>query len=75
MKCDTKTMLKICAVALALLGLGILLFPQLRSSLILLVPFALLAICLAMCPLMMFFGMGGMKHDRVDKVPEKDTTP
>ena len=71
MKCDTKTIVKICAAALVLSGLGILLFPQLfpqlRSSLILLLPFAPLATCLAACPLMMFLMRGASKDSQNNK--------
>ena len=64
-------MLKISIAALALLGLGFLVFPQLRIGLVLLAPFTPLIICLAMCPLMMYFGMGGMKKDDHSEKSEK----
>lgn len=60
-------MLKISLVVLVLLGLGFIAFPQLRVGLVLLAPFAPLAICIAMCPLMMYFGMRG--------TPETDNKP
>ena len=66
-------MLKICAVALALLGLGILIFPQFRLFLLLFVPFAPLAICLAMCPLMMFFMRNTSKDSSNHKEDSKQT--
>ena len=44
-----------------LLGLGLVVFPQFRVELAVVIPFAPLLICLAMCPIMMYFGMRGHK--------------
>ena len=57
-------MLKICLALAVLFGVGLLIFPQLRIGAIMLVPFAPLAVCLLMCPLMMYFGMRGMKENK-----------
>ena len=59
-------MLKIGLVLAVLLGIGLALFPQLRSGALLLLPFAPLVLCLLMCPLVMYFGMSGMS-ERKDK--------
>ena len=53
-------MLKICLALAMLLGAGLLLFPQLRVGVMVLLPFAPLALCALMCPIMMYFGMRGM---------------
>ncbi len=56
-------------VAIVLLGLGFVIFPQFRIELALLIPFAPLIICLAMCPIAMYFGMRG-SHDGRGKMKE-----
>ena len=59
-------MLKIGLVLAVLLGIALALFPQLRSGVPLLLPFALLVLCLLICPLVIYFGMNGMS-ERKDK--------
>lgn len=62
-------MFKICLAAIVLLGMGFFFFPRFHTGLLLLVPFAPLAACLLMCPLMMYFGMRGNrdKGDTMNK--------
>ncbi len=56
-------MLKIGLALAVLLGIGLLLFPQLRVEAIVLLPFAPLGLCFLMCCPMMYFGMRGMGNN------------
>ncbi len=57
-------MLKICLALAVLLVVGLFIFPQLRVGAVVLLPFAPLVLCLLICPLVMYFGMRGMKEDK-----------
>jgi len=59
-------MLKICLALAAVAIAAFVLFPQLRFGLVGVLPFLPLVLCLLMCPLMMWMGMGGMGKDKTD---------
>jgi hypothetical protein len=56
--CSPKTMIKVAVVAGLVLALGYLLFPGVRSGIVVLAPLAILAIC----PVSMLIGMAFMNR-------------
>ncbi|MEN7527566.1 DUF2933 domain-containing protein (plasmid) [Cupriavidus basilensis] len=70
--CSLKTMVKLGVGLAGLLVVAYVLLPQYHAAMRAIAPFALVLVCVLVCPLAMYFGMRGMQAPGKDESTHRE---